>query len=256
MQESGFEIPAYVRTKQASGELADGRDNPNGICIDSQADVWLSSLKLACGDFRPIIQEIHAKKIADAAKRYAITDDLKSAAAFMDRMDIDPQQISTEGDWHRTKDWLYKNAEYMDLNIREGIVDHLFEKAAELEYIPALSEKCLLFQIAERDPYAMPEMRKVAEGYVHKLATGTYYTTDQFAKLPIEQVKEYLPNLVKQSSFEAPILQPDLFAKAAASADWNSAKVLDALLHNCGQSPVGREADPPIEINDAMLAAL
>ena len=254
MTESGFAVPSYVGVKNASNE-GTTTDNPNDININSQENVWLSAIKLACMDVLPTIRDSYAKKVVDAARRYGILGDIKAAAAFVDRLDVDPQQIRTEGDWKRSKEWLHKNAEHMDLHIREGIVDHLFEKAAELGYTPSLSEKCLLHQIAEREPITH-EIQKLAEESIHRLATGTHYTTDQFKALPFDEVKDILPDLVKSASFEMSTLHPALFARAATAVEENTAVVLDALLQKHGQFPVYDDSNLPIEINDAMLAAL
>ena len=259
METSGFKIPGYVSENKQAG--ADGEtnvyiaDNPTGICINSQADVWLSAVKLACGEFLPAVRESYQQKITDAASRYGILDDVKAASGFIERMDIDPQQIRTEFEWRRTKDWLVKNAQYLELVIREGVVDHLFEKAAEIGYTPALSEVCLLQQIAERDPVTS-EVEKLAAESIHKLASGNYYRTDQFSALPFAEVKELLPDLIKRASFETSVLHPRLFAKAAETADENSAFVLDALLQKHGQMPVYNDRNLPVEINDALLARL
>jgi len=83
----------------------------------------------------------------------------------------------------------------------------LFEKAAELGYVPSLSEKCLLLQIAERNPITQ-EVQKLAEASVHKLATGTHYATDQFKVLPFAEVKEVLPDLAKTASLGMFVLHP------------------------------------------------
>ena len=249
MTESGFTIPDYVSEKRADVEVT---DDFNDIGIDSQKSVWLSAVKLACGDFLPAVRDSYQKKVTDAAMRYGIYDHVKDASAFVERMDIDPQQIRTEFDWKRTKNWLEKNAGFMDEGLREGIVDHLFEKAAELGYTPMLSEKCALLQIAGRDPMS-PEVQKLAEDSIHKLASGKHYTTDQFEALPFEEVKELLPDLVKQASLGMTLLHPRLFAKVAETADESSAMVLDALLQKYGQMPILDESELPVEINDEIL---
>jgi len=253
LEASGFTIPEYVRAKQADGEEI--TDNSNDIRIDSQANVWLSAVKLACSDLPAARRERELQYVYDAAQRYRILDEVKAASAFIEKMDVDPQQIRTEGDWQRTRDWLHKNAQYLDLPIREGIVDHLFEKAAELRYTLSLSEDCLLRQIAERDPVT-PELQKLAEANIHKLATGKHYTTDQFEALPFEEVREFLPDLVKQASFEIPALQPNLFADAAKRASIDEAMVLDMLLQKHGQLPICDDSNLPVAISDAILAAL
>ena len=250
MEESGFIIPSYVGAKQANVT-----EHPSDISIDGRENVWLSAIKLAFGDFLPAVHASYSKTVADAARRYGITEDVAKAASFVKQMNTAPRQIHTEHDWKRTKSWLEKNAEYLDETIRAGIVDHLFEKAAELDYIPALSEKCVLYQIAGRDPIT-PEVQQLAEESIHKLASGTHYTTDQFEVLPFEEVKELLPDLVKHASFNVPVFQPTLFAKAAEAADENSAVVLDALLRKHGQAPIYDENEVSIEINDAILARL
>ena len=250
MQESGFVIPAYVRAKQASVT-----DDSNDIRIDGQGSVWLSAVKLACGEYLPAVKAAYQKRVTDAATRYGILDHIKEASAFIERMDIDPQQIRTEHDWKRTKGWLEKNAEFMDEGLREGIVDHLFQKASELGYTPLLSEKCVLLQIAGRDPFT-EDVRQMAEEGIHKLASGKYYTTDQFESLPFEEVEALLPELVKQASLGIPMLHATLFAKVAENADENSAIVLDALLQKYGQMPIMDAQDFPLEINDEMLAKL
>jgi len=259
MRESNFAVPAYVGAKSANSD-SDGivvTDDLNDISIHGQENVWMSMLKLGCRtDMLPVVRQSYANKIADAALRYGIAEDVHAAAEFIDRMDIDPSRIRTEGDWQRSKHWLQKNAGYMDIHIREGIVDHLFEKAAELGYIPSLSEKCLLYQIAERNPGELPEVQQLAEANIHKLASGRHYTTDQFAILPFEEVNDLLPDLTKRASLGMSLLQPDLFAKAASAADVNTATVLDAIFQKHGQSPVYDDSDLPYEINDRILAAL
>ena len=251
MEESGFPIPEYVSEKQADVSVTEY----SNISIDSRANVWLSAVKLACGEFLPTVRASYCKEVMEAAQRYGIDGQVKDATAFVERMDIDPQQICTETDWRRTKDWLKKNAQYMDEGLREGIVDHLFEKAAELGYIPMLSEKCDLLQIAGRDPIT-PEIQKLAEESSHKLASGTHYTTDQFEALPFAEVEELLPDLMKKASLGMGVLQPRLFAKVAETADRNTAMVLDALLRKHGQAPVLDEKELPLEINEAVLARL
>ena len=170
-------------------------------------------------------------------------------------MDIDPQQIRTEADWKRSKSWLEKNAQYIDEDIREGIVDCLFDKAAELGYEPLISEKSTLLKIAGRNPIT-EEVHQLTVDSLHKLASGKYYTTGQFEVLPFEEVQALLPELVKKASFEMPLLHPRLFAKAAETEDRTVAVLLDALLQKYGQFPVMDEADLPMEVNDAMLAKL
>jgi hypothetical protein len=255
MEESGFVLPDYVGTKQANSEEGEVTDYPTDIRISSQANVWLSGIKLACSDLSPKVRAFHLKKVMDAAGRYGILDDLKSATAFIKNMDAGPRPIRTEGDWQRSKEWLQKNADFMEQDIREGIVEHLFTKAAELNYVPLLSEVYTLNQIAGRED-VIPEIQKLAEESLHKLATGTHYTTDQFAALPFDEVNQFLPELIKKASFEMPVLHPKLFAQAAESADRNSALVLDALFRKHGQSPVDDDSHLPLEINDAILAKL
>jgi pyruvoyl-dependent arginine decarboxylase (PvlArgDC) len=250
MEESGFIIPSYVGAKQA-----DAIENPNSINIDGQENVWLSAIKLAFGDFLPAVHASYSKKVSDAARRYGILEDITKAGSFVEQMNTAPRQICTELDWKRTKSWLEKNAEYMDEIVRVEIVDHLFEKAAEMNYVPTLSENCVLYQIASRDPIT-PEVQQLAEESIHKLASGTHYTTDQFEVLPFEEVKELLPDLVKRASFNMPVFQSTLFAKAAEAAGENSAVVLDALFRKYGQAPIYDENEVPIEINDAILARL
>ena len=135
------------------------------------------------------------------------------------------------------------------------MVDHLFEKAAEMNYISSLSERCDLLQIAQRDPL-IPEVQKLAEESIHKLASGTHYTTEQFAALPFEEVQELLPDLVKRASFEMPRIHPKLLASTAETADVNTAVVLDALLQKHGQMPLYDASSLPVEISDAILANL
>jgi len=200
MREFGFPIPNYVGTKQAGGEEVVA-DNPSGIRMNSQENVWRSAIKLACSDFLPAVHASYQKQVTDAARRYGILEDIKSASAFMDTMESAPRQIRTEYDWKQTKDWLQNNADHLEISLREGMVDHLFAKAAEMNYIPSLSERCDLLQIAQRDPL-IPEVQKLAEESIHKLASGTHYTTGQFAALPFEEVQELLPDLVKRASFE------------------------------------------------------
>jgi hypothetical protein len=251
MRESGFSIPNYVGTKQASGVAW---DNPSGISMDSQENVWLSAIKLACSDL-PAVRASYQKQVTDAARRYGILEDIKAASAFIVEMDSTSKKIRTEFDWKQTKEWLTKNANYLNLPLREGIVDHLFEKAAEMNYVPSLSERCALLQLAQRDPL-ISEVQKLAEESVHKLASGTHYTTEQFGALPFEEVQELLPDLVKRASFEMPLLHPRLFAKSAETADANTAVVLDALLQKHGQTPLHDESNLPVEVSDAILARL
>jgi hypothetical protein len=243
-----------VGTKQAS-DVEAALDNPSGISINSQENVWLSAIKLACDDFLPAVRASYQKQVTDAASRYGILGDIKAASAFIDGMEKDPQQIRTEFDWKQTKEWLVKNADYLELSIREGMVDHLFEKAAEMNYVPSLSERCDLLQVAEREPLTS-EVQKLAEQNIHKLASGTHYTTDHFAALPFAEVQDLLPDLVKKASFEMPVIHPRLFAKTAATADANTAVVLDALLRKHGQVPLHNDSNLPVEINDAILSRL
>jgi len=254
MRESGFSIPNYVGTKLAAVEEVIA-PHPSGISINSQENVWLSAIKLACSDLLPAVRASYQKQVSDAAKRYGILEDIKAAAAFIEEMDSKPRQIQTEYDWKQAKDWLQKNADYLDISLREGIVDHLFEKAAAMNYVPSLSERCALLQLAQRDPF-IPEVQKLAEESIHKLASGKNYTTEQFSALPYEEVQRLLPDLVKRASFEMPKIHPRLFAKVAEEADMNTAIVLDALFQKHGQTPLYDESVLPVEVSDAILARL
>ena len=84
MREFGFPIPKYVETKHASGVEAVA-DNPSGIRINSQENVWRSAIKLACSDCLPAVHASYQKQITDAARRYGILEDIKSAYALVEK---------------------------------------------------------------------------------------------------------------------------------------------------------------------------
>jgi hypothetical protein len=265
MTAASFALPSYVaydKKDQKTAGVEVGTEptapsyNSMEFPIDSQENVWLSAVKLACAaGLHKLAQESLQKKIYAAAERYGIEGDLQKAAEFIQRLNETPRQIKTASDWQKAKTWLIKYASQLAPTLLHKLADYLLKKTAEVGYIPSRSEKYELTEMAGRDPVT-PEIEKWAEENIHKLASGNYYRTDQFAALPYEEVNELLPDLLKTASLGMPVLNPDTFAKAASEADESSANVIDWLLEKHGQLPIHTEKGLPIAVNDEILAEL
>lgn len=259
MSAAGFSMPAYVgydkKTANADTETAVSYESTE-FPLDSQENVWLSSVKLACIDgMSELLKKLQKEKIYAAAERYGIRSDLDKAAAFIDKIKTEPQQMKTASDWQKAKAWLIKYAAQIAPDLLVKFADYLLKKTAEVGYIPSLTEKYELTELAGQDPIT-PEIQAWADKNLHKLASGSYYRTDQFASLNYAEVNELLPDLIKTASLGMPVLNPYTFAEAASAADEACADVIDYLLEKQGQYPVHTEKGLPIAISDEILAEL
>jgi hypothetical protein len=259
MSAAGFTMPQYVgydkKTASAEGREPASYENKS-FPIDSQENVWLSAVKLACDKIMPVWErDIYSKRVYDAAEHYGITADLEKAAEFIVKSETEPHVIRTEDDWRKAQSWLIKNAEYLDPRITIKLANYLLDTTEGVGYIPSLIEQFDLREMAGRNPMT-PELQKFAEQNLHRLANGTYYRTDQFALLDYDEVNEIMPDLMKTASLGMTVLQPDAFAKAASEADEAHADLLEHLLGQHGQHPIHSERGLPVEINDRILAEL
>jgi hypothetical protein len=254
MQKSNYPLPEYVHYGQkTAAEMS--LDYSNDINITSKENVWLSALKLASMELPDTIQTAQWNKVVEAANHYRIVPDIQKAAEFTDKLNETPKGVYTENDWRLAQDWLRKNAEYLPKESRAVISDYLFEKSAELGCVPTVDEKVEFAVWSGRDP-VIDEIEKIAEADIHRLATGNYYRTNQFAAIPFEEISEVLPAVTKKAAFETHIINGSLLADAAKTVDENSATVIEALLNKHGQYPVYAEGNLPLEINDAILSKL
>jgi hypothetical protein len=259
MSVAGFAMPSYVgydkKTASAEGREPASYEN-RSFPIDSQENVWLSAVKLACDKTMPAWErDIYSKRVYDAAEHYGIRADLDKAAEFIVKSETEPHTVRTENDWQKAQSWLIKNAGYLDPRITIKLANYLLDTAGRVGRVLSLLDQFDLREMAGRNPMT-PELQKFAEQNLHRLANGTYYRTDQFASLTYDEVNEIMPDLVKTASLGMPVLQPDAFAKAASEADEAHANILEHLLTQHGQYPVHSERGLPVEINDRILAEL
>jgi hypothetical protein len=254
MRSKGFQMPGYVGQKTADTQSG-ASYHSSELKFDSQENVWLSAVKIACLSCSGFERGIYTQRLYDAADRYRIRGDIEKAAAFIRGTENEKQDILTESDWHKAALWLHKNASFMQESDRRAAADCLMMKSAEIGYVPSLAEKYTLDKLAGRNPVS-DDIRRLADDNLHKLASGSVYRTDQFESLPYKEVHDFLPDLMRQASFGLPVLQPSLFARAAVQADEVQADVLDKLMRKHGQVPVHSARHLPVEINDQILAAL
>jgi len=260
LRATGFRFPEYITfaTKTAdqkeTGEIAPSY-HPTDLETGSRENVWLSSVKLAAMPLRPLQREFLHKKIADAAFRYGIESDLEKVSEAIQNFRQKTAGIETVTDYEIARDWFFKNAGYMEGELRTRLADHLLEQAKKLGHVPSLLEKVQINEAAGRDPVT-DEVRQFAEQNLHKLANGSVYRTDQFGCLTPETVREYLPHLLREASLGMNVIEPHRFGKVASLLPEHEATVLDALLGAQGEFPVHREKNLPVEIGDDVLAAL
>jgi hypothetical protein len=253
----GFEIPSYVTYCRKEAGLSSQADyNPTDYPIIGQENVWLSRLKLACAeDMRPLTREIWVKKIATVAERYGITHDLDAAVAYVERLRTKEAGIETLSDYAKARDWLFKNAEHIDPDTAATLSGHLQSVSVKIGYIPLLTEKYRLDELSGHDPDT-PEVLEFVESHIHKLASGSVYTAEQFRCLPVSAVEEYLPDLLKTASLGMNVMEPHRFGKVAETLCESDADVLDTLMQIHGETPIHSEYGAPVEINDEILAVL
>jgi hypothetical protein len=261
MAASGFTMPAYVNYDKKTASAGDAETSPasyedRAFPIDSQENVWLSAVKLACDtDLSQLEKDSYKKQVYDAAERYGIRGDLDKAAEFVLKSETEPQGIRTVEDWQKAQTWLIKHAEQVSPDIVTKLANHLLDKTAEIGYIPSLVEQYDLREMAGRDPM-IPEMQKYAERNCYRLANGNYYTTNQFATLSYDEIDRCVPDLLKTASLGMPVFQPDTFAAAVSQSDKAHADIITTLLANHGQHPIHSERRLPVEIDDRTLAEL
>ena len=260
LRATAFRFPEYISFAMKTADRKETGDvepsyDPDDLDTGSRENVWLSAVKLAAMPLRPLQRELLGKKIADAAFRYGIEADLEKVVAAIQNLRRKTAGIETVTDYEIARDWLLKNAEYLPGEVRTRLADHLLEQAVKLGHIPSLLEKVQINEAAGRDPVT-DEVRLLAERNLHKLANGSFWRTDQFKCLSPETVREYLPHLLHEASLGMNVMEPHRLGKTASLLSEHEASVLDALLNAQGQFPVHREINLPVEIDDAVLAAL
>ena len=250
MRHSNFAIPQYVTANSKTAS-----HNPTELLLDNQTNVWLSAIKLACLPLRPLEKELFARKIAAAARRYGISDAVDVASAYTVACQDRTPGVRTESDYHVAHDWLRKHGSSLEPEIRARLTTHLEEKAADLGIIQSLADQ---YEERERTgQYPLtPTMIEFGEEQLHKLATGSVYTTNQFAALTPEELAESLPTLWKNASLGMNVLQPYRLGRCATGLVESEANVLEAILDSHGERPVHSEYGCAIEIGNDVLAAL
>jgi hypothetical protein len=259
MLAEGHPIPSYIgygqkeaafRSSVAPSYHADDFD------LTSQENVWLSHLKLACAEaMRPLTREIWQKKIAAAAERYGMTKDLDRVTEYVQQLREKNAGIETQADYEKARDWLFKNAEDIDRDTAANLSEHLQQAAIKIGHIPSLTEQYQLDEIAGRDPMT-PEVQQYVEDHIHKLASGSVYTSGQFRCLSVDEVQEYLPELMKTASLGLGILSPQRFGKVAETLNPSQADMLDTLMSLHGERPIHGDYGVPVDICDEVLAWL
>jgi hypothetical protein len=259
MVAEGYPIPSYVSYGKKEAGLSKSSVpswHPTDYPINSQENVWLSQLKLACDiDLRPLTRQIALKKVADAAERYGITRDLEQVASYVEGLRTKTAGMDTLSDYEKARDWLFDNAEYLDGETAAALSDHLQSAAIKLGHLPSLTEQYRLAELGGRDPI-MPEILAFAESHLHKLASGSVYTTGQFRCLPVDAVRDILPDLLKTASLGMAVIEPQRFGKVAETLCESDADALDSLMRIYGEEPVHSEYGLPVEISDRVLAKL
>ena len=259
MVAEGFSIPEYVTYGSKTAGLSESSApsfHPKDYPMNSRENVWLSHLKLACdADLRPLTRQILLKKVADAAERYGITRDLKQAAGYVEGLHSKVAGMETVSDYEKARDWFFDNAESLDGETATVLSDHLKSAAVKLGHVPSLTEQYRLDALGGRDPHT-PEILAAAESHLHKLASGSVYTTGQFRCLPVDAVRDILPDLLKTASLGMEVMEPQRFGKVAETLCESDADVLDTLMRMHGEKPVHCEYGLPVEISDRVLANL
>ena len=259
MLAENYPMPLYV-TYHKKEATASGTSTPSyhptDYPVTSQENVWLSHLKLACNnEMRPMVREIWMKKVADAASRYGIMKDIESVTAYVEKLRTKVAGIETQSDYEKAKDWLFKNAEFLDTDTAAAVSEHLQQVAKKLGHVLSMTEQYRLDELSGRDPMT-PEIMKQVDARLHKLATGSVYTSNQFLCLPVEAVQEYLPDLMKTASLGMNVMPPQRFGKIAETLGVPEAEVLDTLMGIHGEQPIHSDYGCPLEINDEVLAKL
>jgi len=260
MLAEGQSVPSYVsygKKEAGSKNTALPCYDPSDYPITSQENVWLSHLKLASQkeELHPLLYDSLTSKVAAAAERYGMAEDLNRVSDYVTRLRTKKAGIETQADYEKAKNWLFKNAEYLDQETATLLVDQLNNASVKLGCIPSWEEQYHLDEIAGRDPVT-PEVQRYVDDNIHKLASGSVYTSDQFRCLSVAEVNEYLPDLMKTASLGFHTLIPERFGKIAESLNESQADLLDAMMQARGQQPIHSDYGCPIEINDAVLAAL
>ena len=273
MVSSQYPFPQYVRhgQKDASADSVEGMYPANyqlsSYPTDSQENVWLSSVKLAClvlsqksPNWKTLKRqqttaEYYTKKVKEAAARYDMLDDVEKAVSFVERFASRREGISTERDLESAWVWFRKNAAFLDPQVKLRVLDHLEAKEAEFGCVPSLTEIYERREHRGLDPITA-EMEKMAEAHLHELATGKVYFTNQFGELPEKELNDYLPDLVKEASLGTGSIVPVLLGEAAARLKEEDAIIVDALMAKHAQVPYNDRRKAAIEINDAVLVKI
>jgi len=254
MTATGYPVPDYVhyRRKDAAAPYCVETDNDK---LDSREKVWLAAVKLACTPMRKLQRNILFHKIAAAASRYGIRRETEEAVRYVKRLDQQISGIRTVGDFQKAAEWLRTYADTLEPDVRAKLAGHLLHKTVKLGYLLSVTEKFELDQWAGRDPYS-PEVRALAEHNLHKLASGTVYRSDQFAALPLDELRDVLPDLVKIASLGMEAVDPARLGKCASALPEHHAEILDALFTAHGRQPVHSDIGAPVTIDDTILASL
>lgn len=255
MNATGYPIPEYVHYKRKEATAADRSGSPEEPDRDGREAIWLDAVELACTPMRPLERDILRRKNATLADRYGIRGEIDNAIAYVEGLGRRGDGIRTVSDFRKAAAWLEKYADILDADVRTRLVDHLQEQSVKLGHLPTLTEKFQWDRWAGRDPLT-GEVREFAENNLHKLATGSVFRTDQFAVLSTDEMRECLPDMLKAASLGMDVIQPDRIGKTASALPERDARILEALLESHGQSPVHSDYGAPVEINDAVLAAL
>jgi hypothetical protein len=254
MTTTGYPIPEYVHYRTKDGAVSRASDTDDDI-LDSREKVWLAAVKLACTPMPPFQHDLLFKKIAVAASRYGIHSETDEAVRYVERLGTRIDGIRTITDFEKAATWLRKYAAILEDDVRVELANHLLDKTTKLGHVLSMAERFELNEWAGRDPYT-PEVRELAERHLHKLASGNIYRTDQFTALSLTELQEVLPDLAKTASLGMDMIEPRRLGKCATALPEHQAAILDILLTTHGQEPAHSDAGAPIEINDAILAAL
>lgn len=254
MTATGYPVPGYVHYRKNAAASAGVPDTDESV-LDSREKVWLAAVKLACTPMRKLRRNILFHKIAAAASRYGVRRDTEDAVAWVDRLGNRTDGIRTPGDFQKAADWLRRYADRLDPDVRVKLAEHLLDGTAGIGHVLSLSERFELDEWAGRDPCS-PELRDLAERNLHKLASGNVYRTDQFAAIPLADLRDSLPDLAKIASLGMNVADPMRLAQGASALTEKEATIVDALFDLHGQRPVHSEIGAPVVIDDAILASL
>jgi hypothetical protein len=253
---TGFPLPKYLTygQKTAGNPAVLPSYDGNEFELTSKENVYLCAIKAACMEDR-FKHDLFIHRAKLAADRYGNRADVDRVLEKIAAMEDEPAHIRTEEDWQKAYDFLFKNAELLDNDIVQGLADLLLKKTAEVRHIPMMEETYSLRKLAGL-PLDTPELQAYADKFFHKLANGSFYYSHQFSRLPVDEVRIHLPDLLKSASFEMNVINPNLFGRAAEKLEPLEADILSILMEKVGELPVREERDLPVEINDEVLAQL